>query len=96
VGEGLGDHGGMFDGARGLLYYALTRGDARLFLTGPSMRGHHQIEIACAVCHTEPYGSDAVCSRPPSSATARRSITGRALWLFPMLLRFHILAVYCY
>jgi hypothetical protein len=42
------------------LYYALARGDARLFLTGPSMSGHHQIEIACAVCHTEPYGGDAV------------------------------------
>ncbi|MGH8566471.1 MAG: hypothetical protein ACREXU_00265 [Gammaproteobacteria bacterium] len=39
---------------------ALTRGDARLFLTGPSMSGHHQIEIVCAVCHTEPYGGDAV------------------------------------
>lgn len=42
------------------MYYALTRGDARLFLTGPSMSGHHQIEIACAVCHTEPYCGDAV------------------------------------
>jgi hypothetical protein len=42
------------------LYYALTRSDARLFLTGSSMSGHHQIEIGCAVCHTEPYGGDAV------------------------------------
>lgn len=24
------------------------------------MSGHHQIEIACAVCHTEPYCGDAV------------------------------------
>jgi hypothetical protein len=39
-------------GMAGILTYRLTGPDRRLFLPGATSRGHHQIELACHVCHT--------------------------------------------
>ena len=30
------------------------------FLPGPVMHGHHQIELQCSTCHTDPFGGDAI------------------------------------
>jgi hypothetical protein len=43
------------------LGHRLLRGDARIFLPGETSHGHHQIELRCEVCHTEPFaGQDAM------------------------------------
>lgn len=34
--------------------------DKRLFLVGTTTDGHHQIELACAACHTSPFGGAAL------------------------------------
>ncbi len=47
--------------AAGVLAAALLREDNRRpFLPGPTSRGHYQIELACAACHTSPFGGGAV------------------------------------
>ena len=35
----------------GLFSYNLFHGDKRLFISGPPIHGHHQIEMACSSCH---------------------------------------------
>lgn len=32
--------------------------DRRVFMPGPATHGHHQIELACQVCHTTPFPND--------------------------------------
>jgi predicted CXXCH cytochrome family protein len=37
--------------------YAMLRGnDQTLFMPGPLTAGHHQLELACSACHSEPLG----------------------------------------
>lgn len=40
----------------GYLLYALNGGAERTFMPGESSHGHHQIEMACTVCHTKNMG----------------------------------------
>lgn len=39
----------------GFLTYSLVGKDKGIYLVGESTDGHHQIEMACEVCHTEPF-----------------------------------------
>lgn len=39
------------------LAFALVKEDGKTFLPGETTHGHHQIELACSSCHTEPFAS---------------------------------------
>ncbi|CAA0121381.1 Uncharacterised protein [BD1-7 clade bacterium] len=38
----------------------MVDGDKSAFLVGEASHGHHQIELSCATCHTEPFGGTEV------------------------------------
>ena len=40
--------------------FRLYSDDKRAFLPGPTSHGHHQIELACAACHRDPFGGGPV------------------------------------
>lgn len=42
------------------LAYALVEGERGVYLIGDLSHGHHQLEMACGVCHTSPFGGRVV------------------------------------
>lgn len=42
------------------LAYALVEGERGVFLIGDVTHGHHQLEMACTVCHQSPFGGRGV------------------------------------
>lgn len=41
-------------------YRMLSSDDKQIFMPGPMTGGHHQIGVACTVCHTDPLGGSGV------------------------------------
>ncbi len=50
----------IIGGLAAYLGYALRSGDAAVYLIGEMSHAHHQIELACSSCHTEPFGGGAI------------------------------------
>lgn len=50
----------LIGGLMAYLGYALRTGDAAVYLVGDMTHAHHQIELACSSCHSEPFGGGAV------------------------------------
>lgn len=44
----------------GYLGYRMLGSDAQVYTPGPMTHAHHQIELACASCHTKPFGGATV------------------------------------
>ena len=47
----------------GYYFYRLYSDDKRAFLPGPTSHGHHQIEMACGACHSDPFGGGPVLQK---------------------------------
>ncbi len=50
----------VIGGLAAYLAYALRSGNATVYLVGDMTHAHHQIELACDSCHTEPFGGGEV------------------------------------
>lgn len=46
--------------AIGYFLYTINSNDKKVFSPGEMTHGHHQIEMACAACHTDPFGGGEV------------------------------------
>ena len=68
------------------LYTLLAGEDKTEFLIGETTYGHYQIELACATCHTDPFGGKEVlqdaclnCHAEELEEAQRRRGTDRSL-----------------
>ena len=43
-----------------LTWSLVTEKEQTVFLVGETTHGHHQIEMACTACHTDPFGGTEV------------------------------------